>query len=128
MTDEQIIKAFKICNSENLGCEDGCPFNEICKKDNGKLYRAIIDLIERQQAEIDELKAYNESLINGQITLQEMLPKAISDKVIKEFTKKLEGSAILVEITNGNGKQVYQEVVTFIEIERIKHEMTEEGK
>lgn len=57
MTDEQIVKALKICNSINLGCEDDCPFNEICKKDNGKLYRAIIDLIERQQAEIEGLKA-----------------------------------------------------------------------
>lgn len=57
MADEQIIKAFKICNSINLGCEDDCPFIEICKKDSRKLYRAIIGLIERQQAEIKGLKA-----------------------------------------------------------------------
>ncbi len=65
MTDNEIIKALKLCTSEHMGCEDGCPYAtkkltySQCKLE---LSKNIIDLINRQKAEISELTAEVERL------------------------------------------------------------------
>ena len=59
MTDNEIIKALEICSDETI--EDGhcksCPCKDACYGEEGihALEKAALDLIQRQQAEIDEL-------------------------------------------------------------------------
>ena len=59
MTDNEIIKALKLCMSEHMGCEDGCPYDtkkltySQCKLE---LSKDSIDLINRQRAEIERLR------------------------------------------------------------------------
>lgn len=59
MTDEQVIKALECCASDE-GSEacNKCPFNEndICDNDTLALQKYALDLIKRQQAEIERLK------------------------------------------------------------------------
>lgn len=49
MTDEQIMKALKICGSSQMKCKDGCPYFDKDCADG--LDKDILDLINRQQAE-----------------------------------------------------------------------------
>lgn len=64
MTDE-IVKALEICNSLSQRCGDGCPYYTVIYK-NGKrcsemMIEDTLDLIKRQQAEIERLH----EVING---------------------------------------------------------------
>ena len=65
MTDEDIINGFKYCVSHIGMCTDECIYGKMysggCKS---KLDRDILDLINRQNAEIDGLIAGQESLTN----------------------------------------------------------------
>ena len=62
MTDEQIIKAFSCCNCVTLEDSEfelqcnACPYNGIQNKCDNLEYE-VLDLINRQKAEIKELKA-----------------------------------------------------------------------
>ena len=51
MTDNEIIKALKICTSEDLGCQDGCPY--ISGGCVSEIKKHVLDLINRQKAEIE---------------------------------------------------------------------------
>lgn len=51
MSDADIIKALKLCTSEHLGCEDGCPYVE-----KGGLLKDALDLINRQKEKIDRME------------------------------------------------------------------------
>ena len=57
MTDNEIIKALKLCTSEDMGCEDGCPYVSVSgciSEDNENiLLKDVFDLINRQKAEIE---------------------------------------------------------------------------
>ena len=56
MTDKEIIKALECCSSPKANCED-CPcFNKDCISTTPY----VLDLINRQQAEIETLKAHEE--------------------------------------------------------------------
>lgn len=60
MTDNEIIKALECCKNDGIICFE-CPY----KKTNGcmeKLSADALDLITRQQAEIENLKVENQSL------------------------------------------------------------------
>lgn len=55
MTDEQIIKAFTLCKNIRYCCDENCPFfAEDCYREKTAKY--ALDLIERQRAEIEQLK------------------------------------------------------------------------
>lgn len=63
MTDADIIKALELCGSKDRGqavCPN-CPAQDKCYGDEGlhALERAALDLINRQQAEIERLKKHN---------------------------------------------------------------------
>ena len=51
LTDNEIIKALKICTSEDLGCQDGCPY--ISGGCVSEIKKHVLDLINRQKAEIE---------------------------------------------------------------------------
>ena len=63
MTDKEIIKALECCTPENESCLN-CPLIDVSVPEcAGILYKATIDLINRQQAEIEELKHEREVLL-----------------------------------------------------------------
>ena len=69
MTDKEIIKALECCSSgEAMICEE-CPLNEECYNDELDLAELALDLINRQQEQL-------EAAIAGQETLQ----KALAEK------------------------------------------------
>lgn len=88
MTDEQVIKALSELTYGGHSCI-GCTYKvdkgeERCGVKGCNIARCAIDLIKRQQAEIERLEADREALINGQITLQKMYAEAI-----KKFAERL---------------------------------------
>ena len=60
MTDNEIIKALECCTSHRgyEACIGGCPFHEqeLCLKDADAVLTHSLDLINRQQAEIERLQ------------------------------------------------------------------------
>ena len=87
LTDEQIVKALEFCSSSDLGECKSCPFYEQCENDE-LLAKYTLDLINRQSAEIDELKKENEGWyrlhkINRDLMLQ-------YDDRVKELKKKIQ--------------------------------------
>ena len=91
MTDEEIIKALECCADEDMGCEV-CPYwAKGCTVE-----KDTIDLINRQQAEIERLKEENKFhrktiTENAQRALEvtiEEIEKAKSE-AIKEFAERL---------------------------------------
>ena len=90
MTDK-IIKALECCNG-TMNCSQ-CPFSTD-RNDCAKLEEHALDLIQRQQAEIEHLRdltkkikaeAYKEALVKGQTTLQKKLPKVTMDRFEKNI-------------------------------------------
>lgn len=104
MEANEIIKALKICTSEHLGCEDGCP-----RGHNGLTYarckleflKDVFDLVDRQNAEIKKLKAVADAELDTIHNLgddyarvleemQKVVEKAKVD-AIREYADKLCG-------------------------------------
>ena len=79
MTDKEIIQALECCGDDMLNWCTDCPYfdkeNDFCKED---LHRDALDLINRQQKEIERLSVYNVEIVNR-----------IKTSAIKEFAEKL---------------------------------------
>lgn len=56
MTDNEIIKALECCAEDEWRCNNNCPFFEKCSKT--LMAKSSLDIINRQQAEIERLKAF----------------------------------------------------------------------
>lgn len=69
MTDKEIIKALECCSNDKAGQCHVCPLNGECNGDIAYLIGLALDLINRQQEQL-------EATIAGQETLQ----KALADK------------------------------------------------
>ena len=52
MTDNEIIKALEICQNENGMCSD-CPYSDDYTNCNTRIAKDVLDLINRQKAEIE---------------------------------------------------------------------------
>ena len=115
MTDEQIIKALEHNASKCKFYEDG---------HDGGLFESTLDLINRQNEEIEELKNRNAFLENeyknqGELFWERM--KIKQSETIKEFAERLKGYAIG---ENGSKEKAY----FFVEVQDIDNlvkEMTE---
>ena len=83
MTDKEIIKALEGCGSGSGGCKQ-CPMFEDCRKDIHALEKYALDLINRQQAEIEYLKKVIETMTNEQILSATEAKKEI-DRLIDEI-------------------------------------------
>ncbi len=117
--DNQQLQSDIINSNQNLDHIEGLWKSEKEKVEKAK--QKVINICK----ELQKAKAEIEDLREIVFTDRTEAIKKLKAEAVREFAEKLEGSAMLVEITNGNGKQIYEEVVTFIEIERIKYEMTE---
>ena len=88
MTDNEIIKALEHCSSDEVGLCHICPLDGECNGDITILLKYALDLINRQKAEIERLKAlskHHQTLIN---MLNEGIAEAKAE-AIKEFVKRL---------------------------------------
>ena len=88
--DKDVIKALGLCTSEYLGCEDGCPYipreigDDFCAD---ALKKDALDLINRQQAEIENLTVNMNAFGRGmQIEAEKV--KTAKAEAIKEFAEK----------------------------------------
>ena len=119
MTDEQIVKALECCGNMNE-CKKECPLDDLGGIDKciHTLMLNALDLIKRQQAEIEDLKADKEALINGQLTIQKMYIEA-RDKAVREFAEKYK-----TEVTNRYEDIAYKDLF-FGVIDNLVREMTE---
>ena len=103
MTDEQIIKALECCATDDMDDCFQCPYDnmvynpgydqcaDMCRKD-------ALDLINRQKAEIEELKDILEKVPTNAYDLQveasEKLENQIKSEAIKEFAERLKRKRI----------------------------------
>ena len=55
LTDKEIVKALSICSNENGICSE-CPYSDDYTNCNTRIAKDALDLITRQQAEIERLK------------------------------------------------------------------------
>jgi hypothetical protein len=68
MNDNEIIKGFECCILNSTKCAGGCPYRGTSgvysweQQCWHKMRKDVIDLINRQKAEIERLKAENEEL------------------------------------------------------------------
>jgi hypothetical protein len=89
MTDNEIIKALECCMDE-MGCKKGCPcFDPKAKGSNCTISKIgiekiALDLINRQQAEIERLEKVNDSFTDIGKLYSEVKAEAI-----KEFADRL---------------------------------------
>lgn len=104
MTDKEIIKALECCTSDD--CSD-CPLrNRVRSRGCARLWSKALDLINRQRAEIERLKGWENLLKAEKHSL-------IKTKAIKEFAEKLK-TKLHIEDDNWNpivGKEDIEEAV-----------------
>lgn len=89
MTDNEIIKALECC--KNGRCDDRCPFYGIKEDCEVELPEEALDLINRQQAEIERLKEQNVRL-NKECDHYIHFTEYAKSEAIKEFAEKLKDS------------------------------------
>lgn len=95
MTDAEIIKTLECCTTKGAKCSDCPAFKKVDRSDCKKYFRGAIDLINRQQAEIEGLQKANEELgkvIAGAYQLNcflEVSRKCVRKEAIKEFAERL---------------------------------------
>ena len=116
MTDKEIIRALECCSSdEAMICEE-CPLNEECYNDELPLAELALDIINRQQEQL-------EAAVNGQETLQ----KALAEKNA-EIERRKNNPFCKVVIDEEKMRNIVNEKVAEFEldIESIKSEAIKE--
>lgn len=140
MIDNQIVKALECCaklthNSwgDNMKiCEKECPYKANCydEEKNINMIADVLDLINRQQAEIERLSKKNEELaeiLSDTIRIRYAECKA---ETIKEFAERLKEICrkrqyVITEKTNfGVVNKQYLQVVDKSDIDNLVKEMT----
>ena len=141
MTDEQIVKALECCvECDTFGgeCREDCPFKEVddC---TFVLRRETLDLIKRQQAEIERLEIPILEIKNFDMPKEELIKRIqeapiqivpfetkIRAVAIKEFAERLRDricDSIERSLDNPNGNDYYITDV-YTDIDNLVKEMT----
>ena len=97
MTDNEIIKALEYCSSHD-DCDLKCPIAKETTVDEGcirTIGRLALDIINRQKAEIERLKPFEEKIAeyNSSIRVEDMLVFASSLEEWLEFCDNLKAEA-----------------------------------
>lgn len=91
MTDNEIIMALELCATlDSSNCKK-CPCQEICNECDGTYNKAVLDLINRQKAEIERLKNENFGLGTERDAAMECMDTAVIEaksEAYKEFAGK----------------------------------------
>lgn len=108
MTNEQIMKALEYCSDLGLDCHD-CPYSSeaYCVEADA------LDLIKRQQAEIERLQKSLDNMTDALVKTDEYCRKA-EQEAYKEFAEKFKQEAI-VEHTSRSGNCWYEVDDRFID-------------
>ncbi len=118
-TDKEIIKALECCDDfEWCG---HCSLQGVtdCRT---VLTENALDLINRQQAEIEQWKAEANKYQNW--WCQEIdIVQTSNSEAIKEFAERLKENTIDVDVSYGYGREHYTEAVAVIEIDNLVKEM-----
>lgn len=85
MTDNEIIKALECCTTKGAKCSDCPAFKKVDRSDCKKYFRGAIDIINRQQEEIDVL---NNNLSAMVVTMRNSA-KATRNEAIKGLVDRL---------------------------------------
>ncbi len=118
MTDNDIKKALELCATLDSGNCKKCPCREICKENDGTLTKSILDLINRQKAEIERLRNSTKDIFMKATTHMNDIWDKIKSEAIKEFAERLKEKLQWdVEFDN---KLVFES-----DIENLVKEMTE---
>lgn len=121
LTDEEIVKALECCLCDNSECLQ-CQNKELCKIECDELATETIDLINRQKAEIEELKNYVNRCKSG----KEHWVKCLLEKpneAIKEFAERLKKRQ---ELFNYLGFDKIEKCAAEAVIDNLLEEMIEE--
>lgn len=100
MTDNEIIKALECCTTKDAKCSDCPAFKKVDRSDCKKYFRGAIDLINRQQSEIERYERENNSkfdkwkLLDDRTKqryaeLYEEAKSVVRAEAIKEFAVRL---------------------------------------
>lgn len=116
MKDNEIIKALECCLTIEGNSCGGCPVEKGCITDEGVnvLHKHALDLINRQQAEIERYK--------GVIKLLEKDVLTAKTEAVKEFAERLKSLQIGLEIS---GESLYYIPIDCID--NLVKEMTEQS-
>ena len=120
MTDNDIIKALECCSCDNYQC-DNCPYAyKTCT-----VYKDSLDLINRQKAEIEKLKALAENGSSAIDTNNRLVQKfaEIKSEAIKEFAERLKEKSYKTIRNYGLTK----DVVEVCDIDNLVKEMESES-
>lgn len=105
MTDSDIIKALECCTGKEGGC-NGCIFNDeddiYCWSCEWELKNAAMEVIKRQQAEIERLKAEKDNLIRNY--------KECAMEAVKEFAERLKAKVTYFEYRLEDGDELFKAV------------------
>lgn len=89
MTDEQIIKALKLCTSDLPARCDECPYvKSVFSCESEKMKKDALDLINRQKAEIESLREEKARFDNTILYDLEQVNKIVEEakaEAVKEF-------------------------------------------
>ncbi len=122
MTDNDIIKALECCKT---GACLSCPKwkNEYVAGECNDILHFALGLINRQKAEIEELKKGFEVWrdIAHRETQYVSIAKA---EAIKEFAERLKESAFECDVSFGYGHEHYTEAVAVVKIDNLLKELT----
>lgn len=133
MTDADIIKALECCSYGITDKCQECPLSNHGATCMDNLERKALDLINRQQAKIEELEAkhWGECM---QIAHYDDESKQFADigklcseiraGAVREFAEKLKKQAFVCDVSFGYGKQCFSEAVVVNEIDNLVIEMT----
>lgn len=116
MTDTEIKKALECCATDTC-FTNSCPFEDESdgfdiSKCTSSLSRIALDLINRQQAEIERLKSRD-----MQVEVSDMLEKEIKAEAIKEFAERLKGKF------NNDADVLYEQPLVHYQIDNLVKEM-----
>ena len=142
MTDNQIIKALECCADE-MGCKKGCPCfdpkakGSCCTISKIGIEKIALDLINRQQAEIERLQKVKEQIkkeknkiLDAQMFLAKICDnlekklKTAKAEAIKEFAERLKALDRLdVDVSYGYGREHYTEAIAVNLIDNLVKEI-----
>ena len=101
MSDNEIIKALECCSiDDHIGVCTDCPFTDICDEDTQALQKYALDLIKRQQAEIERLNKEVDRLSQCVMYHDGYIVDAKTE-AIEEFVKRFEKKIKDVKFTIG---------------------------
>lgn len=122
MNDNEIIKSLECCSKEdyNFDC-DKCPYEVQCRN-NENIMPIILDLINRQKAEIEKLKEQKKLYLDR---WKESLGFIEEErvKIIGEFAQRLTDNASLSAVNSFQ----FAWLITQDEIDNLIKEMTEDS-